>query len=139
MKKSIFTMVLLLVSLVSLSTPSTTPFNTFTLQGKFISENSVNYEVYVVNPDSSLQLIETDKSLKFFSIDLEVEKEYVIKFTSKTNETKYLYVSASEYGGFGIDVDFNRTGSARLSYNNYRQEYQVMRINSTSNLYANNE
>lgn len=132
-------MVLLLVSLVSLSTPSTTPFNTFTLQGKFISENSVNYEVYVVNPDSSLQLIETDKSLKFFSIDLEVEKEYVIKFTSKTNETKYLYVSASEYGGFGIDVDFNRTGSARLSYNNYRQEYQVMRINSTSNLYANNE
>lgn len=131
-------MCLLLVSLVSLSTPTPTHLNTFILQGKFISEHSVNYEVYVVNSDSSLQLIETDKSLKFFSIDLEVDKEYVIKFTSKTNETKYLYVSAEEYGGFGIDVDFNRVGSARLAYDEYRQEYQVIKINSTSNLYANN-
>lgn len=137
MKKSILLSVILLtVNLICFSNVNTDPLNTFTIQGKFISENNVHYEVYIINPDSTLELVTTDCALKFFTIDIQVGNEYLIKFISKDNQEKYLYINASEYGGFGVDVDFNRKGSARLAYDLNQHDYSIMPLETDDLIYA---
>lgn len=137
MKKSILLSVILLtVNLVCFSNVNTEPLNTFTIQGKFISENNVSYEVYTINTDNTLQLVEADCALKFFTIDVSVGNKYLIKFISKDNKEKYLYIDASEYGGFGIDVDFNRNGSARLVFDSYKNSYSVVPLETADLIYA---
>lgn len=134
--KTMLSLVLLSVSLFCISAVNTDPVNTFTIQGKFIAEHSVNYEVYTINSDSTLELVTADCALKFFTIDVEVGEEYLIKFVSKDNKVKYLHINVGESGGFGIDVDFNRTGSARLTYDPYRAQYSVTPLETADVTYA---
>jgi hypothetical protein len=137
MKKSILlSLVLLTVNLICFSNVNTDPLHTFTIQGKFISENNVNYEVYTINSDSTLELVTADCALKFFTIDIEVGREYLIKFVSKDNQEKYLYINAEEYGGFGIDVDFNRAGSAQLGYDHRQREYRIVPLETADIVYV---
>jgi hypothetical protein len=134
--KTMLSLVLLTMSLICMSAQGSNPASVFTLQGKFISEHSVQYDVYTINTDSTLELVSSDCALKFFNIEVEVGKEYVIKFVSRDGLAKYLYVDVTATGGFGIDVDFNRNGSARLSFNPDQGEYKVVPLETTEILYV---
>lgn len=137
MKKSILlSMILFTVNLMCFSNVNTDPLNTFTIQGKFIAENHVSYEVYTINADNTLELVKADCSLKFFTIDVSVGNKYLVKFISKDNKEKYLYIEALEHGGFGIDVDFNRDGSARLVFDPYKNDYSVAPLETADLIYA---
>ena len=129
-------LVLFTVSLFSLSAVDTSSANTFSIQGKFIAEHQVHFEVYTINSDSTLELVSVDCAFKFFNIDINVGDSYLIKFVSDEQMVKYLYVDVTEYGGFGIDVDFNRQGSARLVYDPYIARYSVIQLNTADILYA---
>ena len=137
--KKLLTLALLSLSISAMSTITVEPTSTFTVQGKFISEHSVNYEVYVINSDSTLELVTSDCALKFFTIDIEIGKEYLVKFISRDNKVKYLTIDASEYGGFGVDVDFERSGSARLSYNPYKNQYSIVPLETSEISYVYHE
>lgn len=105
------------------------PSDILTIEGMFISKTMVRYEVYIVQ-DSTLTLERKGHSLKYFTINVEIEKEYVVKFISKDNEVKYLYLDAQENGLFLVNVDFNKKGSARLEYNHKKEKYNVTLVDT---------
>lgn len=102
---------------------------TLTIEGKFISKTMVRYEVYLVK-DSTLTLERKGHSLKYFTINVEIGEQYVVKFISKDDEVKYLYLDAPENGLFMVNVDFNKKGSAKLEYNHKKEKYNVTLIDT---------
>lgn len=132
MKTTIKLMVLLLVAnllSVSASTETNKP-HSFKIEGAILAERYVHYEVYMVNKDSTLKALDNGKAPKDFVMEFKVGSCYLIKFTSRKNEVKYLYVDACVKGVFIIDVDFNQKGSAKLSYNNTKSKYQITTVDT---------
>lgn len=99
--------------------------NKLVIQGKFTSELNVNYEVYQIESDSCLTLVESGKFFKYININVDTYQSYLIKFTAKDGKTKYLQISVEDYDTFIVVVDFKRTGSARMIYNADKSQYQV--------------
>lgn len=113
--KTIFTLMAIMMATV-IGTAGTTPGGKhLTIQGKFISQTNVQYDVYIINSDSSLDAQATGKAFKFFDVQLQLNERYLIKFTSKT-DVKYLCVETSVPGTFTVDVNFREEGSAEMRY-----------------------
>ncbi len=129
--KTILTLGLILIStLISLAGNNPND-KVLTIEGKFIAESSIRYEVYLVN-DTVFTLESKGHSLKYFNINVEVGEQYLIKFIAKDGKTKYLYLDAPEDGVFMVNVDFTKDGSARLDYNHKKAKYNVTLIDNYS-------
>ena len=131
MKKLVVLMISLIVNLfpVSASTENNKP-NSFKIEGLILAERYVHYEVYMVNEDSTLKALDNGKTPRDFVMEFKTGSCYLVKFTSRRNEVKYLYIDACVKGSFTVDVDFNMKGSAKLSYNNNKSRYQITAVDT---------
>lgn len=114
MKTLLTILALLLVSGTSQAGSEDPPKESLTIEGKFLERKVVKYEVFVVYADSSVERVTSYSGINHFSADLLLGNSYVIKFTARDGEVKYLYVDALGGGDFFIDVDFTTNDSARL-------------------------
>jgi hypothetical protein len=98
------------------------------LEGKFIAEKHVSYQVFEVAYDKSLVLQSTHKGSHYYSIQTEVGKSYVVKFTTKSGNIKYLNLDVQNSGYFMVDVDFRNSKSASLTYTGW-YDYKLKPLN----------
>lgn len=96
---------------------------TLTVKGFYLKAANVSYDVYEVASDSST-LVESDKSIKAYKVELEIGTSYMILFT-KDAVTKTLYVTPTEAGEFELDVDFRNNISAELVFDPQEHTYVV--------------
>jgi len=131
-KTTIKLIVLLLVANllpVSASTENNKSYS-FKIEGVILAEKYVHYEVYMVTDDSTLKALDNGKTPKNFIMEFKTGNCYLIKFTSRKNEVKYLYIDACTKGTFCVDVDFEKKGSAKLSYNKEKSKYQITTVDT---------
>jgi hypothetical protein len=100
------------------------PNFTLILEGRFLSESKVSYEVYKMKTDSSLELVSKHTGNHDYSVNIDIGENYVVKFISRHGVIKYLYIHAAESGYFQLDVDFLKDGSAELKYK--KDKYTVV-------------
>lgn len=91
----------------------------FTLEGKFIAEKHVNYQVFEVGKDTVLVAQNNNISYNAYSITVDVGKSYIVQFTNAAGKVKTLGIIAQKYGYFVLDVDFRTDKSASLTYNGW--------------------
>lgn len=127
--KKFITFLLICLSCISIAkepTPSTT--STFTIGGRYEGKHQISYEVYRMDVDSTLELINSGKDIWFFMISVPINHDYIVKFTSKDGQTKSLYLNPTETGEFSLNVDFRRKNSAKLTYNPWSNKYQLTAV-----------
>lgn len=95
------------------------------IEGKFAAEKNVTYTIFQIQDDGNLEQLSSEKGTRYFSCKLEVGNKYIIQFTSKENVTKELTVDVTDSGFFQVIVDFKRSDSAKLEYNDKKSEYEV--------------
>lgn len=125
MKKLITMFLALLVGMTSFANPTEKHFY---IEGKFLSQKNVHYDVYRFKPDGTLKLVKACTRKAGYSVKL-TQGNYVIKFTAPDNKVvKCLYLDITRPGLFEIDVDFTNDNSAHLEYDG--DEPQITCANS---------
>lgn len=124
MRKLMTALLCIVISVASFAADTPVPDNTLTVSGFFMKKKNVSYEICLVNEDSTCTPLTLEKGVFQYSVDLEIGKEYVIRFT-KDGQVKELYIIATEPGEMDLDVDFNNSNSAVLSFNVKENDYIV--------------
>ncbi len=130
--KNFLTIMLILLSCISLAknpTPSTT--KTFTIGGRYEGKQQISYELYNVDQDNTVKLHDTGKDLWFFMISMPINYNYIVKFTSKDGQSKYLSLNPTKGGEFSLNVNFKRKNSAKLTYDPLYNTYQLVPVEET--------
>ena len=118
MKKVLVVLSLMLMSIVANSAVKNDRFH-LVLEGKFISEKNVTYELYKMDEQNKIIQECSLKGKKYFSVQVDVGARYVMKFTSESGLVKYLNIEVQTNGYLAIDIDFNNDNSATLVYNKH--------------------
>ena len=93
------------------------------IEGNFIKEKNVDYELYVMDADSSFCLLSSQTGKTSFSVQTFTGATYLIRFISDDGVVKFLLISPEKKGSFMVDVDFGNDNSAELYYS--RQGYSI--------------
>lgn len=134
--KKITTLIMLCMVLVT--SAGILPKNNYrlTIEGKFLSEKKIKYEVYKINADSTMSKVDYGRGIHYFSIQVQTNEHYLIKFISRSKGVKYLDIEVSESGYVVVDVDFHRKGSATARFNYKQYGYEVHPIATTQIRYG---
>lgn len=107
----------MLISMVALSTNTVRKDKDhLILEGRFIAEKQVSYEVFEVGNDQILTLQSSNTGKYEYSIRVNVDKNYLVKFSAASGQVKYLSITVQKYGYVIVDIDFRTKQSANLTY-----------------------
>lgn len=84
------------------------------VEGSFLNQKNVNYTVYEMNHEGTFVSIDRVHARKYFSIVLDVNRKYIIRFEDKEHNVKFLLIDATDSGNFEVDVDFSKPHDAIL-------------------------
>ena len=115
------------------------PNQTLTVQGGFLGEEYITYDVYSATTDLDYKLLESHTGGTDFWVDLKVGEKYLIVFTTQSGDMKCLYVDAEESGKFLLNVDFTSTSWGQLTYNERRHKYHLKAISKTKDAHGKKE
>jgi hypothetical protein len=119
---------ILVAILYTFSINATINSKTLIFKGNYQSAKLVKYEVYTVNQDSTINFLYSKSTFKKFSINLEVNKIYLIKFIDQKNKVKYACIHVEKEGEFQVNVDFNRNDSATMTWNKENKRYDLLPV-----------
>lgn len=103
----------MLIGMIGMGTPND---QLVYVEGKLLSQNCASYEVYAVEDGIGI-LIQKGNCKNKYSVKLILGIQYVIKFTSKEDNTiKYLIVDLEHEGTYLVNVDFKNCDSAILEF-----------------------
>lgn len=130
MKTLLSIMLLFVCSFTYATNPTTDDTKTSSIDGQYIGAKNVKIEVFSYLADNSLEKVYETKSIRYFTIPLEIGEEYLIRF-SKEGKVKYLYIPKAASYDFVIDVDFTRDNSAILEYDHRKNKYVLSRVDTS--------
>lgn len=84
------------------------------VEGSFLNQKNVNYTVFQMDAEGTFVSTEHIKARKYFSVVLDVNAKYIIRFEDKKHNVKFLIVDATRSGHFVVDVDFSKPHDAVL-------------------------
>ena len=99
-----------------------------TVEGKFMAQKNVKYNIYEYQEDGSLLEVFSGKGNQYFAVTLTTGNRYLVKFTSLNNEVKNLFIDADESGTFQLIVDFTKPNAGVLKYNSKKSVYELKSI-----------
>ena len=103
---------LILIAVLCLTIKSNAQVN---VSGKFLNSKAT-YTVYEMEEDSTYSLIKsTDKVKHKYSIDLEDNKTYIVKFTNEDNKVKSMRFISYDSGYIDLDVEFKSNKNAYVT------------------------
>lgn len=119
MKKIISVIMIMLVSTICSSNnphPTREKKDRFHLvvEGSFLNQKNVNYTVFEMDKEGTFVSTEHVKARKYFSLQLDVNAKYIIRFEDKKHNVKFLIIDAARSGHFVVDVDFSKPHDAIL-------------------------
>ena len=86
------------------------------ISGKFTNHMVASYSLYELNANNEYTEIKSVTNKRKFEVECEVDKNYLIKFTDKDNDVKYMSFVAHQEGDIAIDVDFKSKKSISMVY-----------------------
>jgi hypothetical protein len=126
MKTAIATM-MLFIGMINVSAINT---NEVKLEGYFLNASKVTYEVYTES-STGWDLVKSKSStFSYFKEKLNINQNYLIVFR-KDSKVKFLYLEARRTMCFTIDVDFNTTDNARITYEKNKYKYDIIGENKS--------
>lgn len=121
--KNLITLVFgLFICLQGVATDKT---NSMVVKGQIREVSGIDYQISLINADSTETIIKSDRVYKFYKICFEVGRNYKVTFC-KDDIAKTLIVSADATGLFNLDVDFTSTNNARLYYDYIKHRYRIV-------------
>ena len=126
MKKFLFALMCTVLSFATIAAQGPILTN-LKISGHFLKKKNVSYEVCEIHSNMSRTVVEKGKGIFGYSFELELNKNYVITFT-KDSLVKTLYVDVTKASKRDLDIDFNSTNCAKLTWDpeKYQYDFRVM-------------
>jgi hypothetical protein len=86
-----------------------------TVNGNFI-KSKATFTVYEMEKDSTYSIIQNSTKVKRnYTLELEDNKTYLVKFINKDNKVKAMRFISYEVGEIDLDIEFNSTKNAYIT------------------------
>lgn len=87
------------------------------VEGEFIAQKNIHYTVYKLDAKSGLYKSEyRNKTRRYFYLECDRGARYLVRFQDKKGNIKFLMIEATREGYFGVNVDFNKSYDAVITY-----------------------
>ena len=108
---------LLCLMVMTISSSAKTPINKMNVGGKFVGTHDVTYELFIMQPDSSWELISSQTGRHCFNVEVSSGATYLVRFTTEKADStvvKYLLINPTKSDNYIVDVDFSTDRSAEV-------------------------
>lgn len=124
MKKLINSMLIVLLCTVVSTAKVNDPYH-LVIEGEFLSQKHIQCTVYKMGKTGTFVSESHNKFRKYYSLTCDLGGKYLIRFTDKNQNTKFLMIDVIKGGYTVVDVDFSKSYDAMLKFNLQKRGYIV--------------